>query len=137
MDGSDVHCIHSGIKSIMEPITPDVVVSSNHPLPVSLYVRFRLSFPCSNYAQLPTCVSGTRTTNLFIRAKPAFFLSNRPPANIYGLNPVNNNMWRGGHQRVHQTKVRKIGELKQRLMDVRERGVGGAMQHSDIDSDVA
>jgi len=77
----------------------------------------------------PPVYQAQRTTNLFIQAKPAFILSNRPPANIQDLNPVNNNKWRGAHQRMHQTKVRKIGELKQGLM-----GVRGVMQHSVIDS---
>ena len=80
MDGSDVHCIHSGIKSIMKQITPDVVVSSNHPLPVSLYVRFRLSFPCSNYAPLPTCVSGTEDYQSFYSSKTSIHLVKSSPS---------------------------------------------------------
>jgi hypothetical protein len=58
------------------------------------------------------------TVRLLEHATPAFIPPDLWPPNSPGLNPVDYKIWGAIHQRVYQTKLHDINELKQRLVDI-------------------
>jgi hypothetical protein len=58
------------------------------------------------------------TVTLLEQATPAFIPPDLWPPNSPDLNPVDYRIWGTVQQRVYQTKVHNVDELKQRLVDI-------------------
>jgi len=58
------------------------------------------------------------TLQLLQRDTPEFIAPDLWPPNSPDLNPVDYKIWAMMQQRVHQTRIRDITELKERLIDV-------------------
>jgi len=58
------------------------------------------------------------TVRFLEQSTRAFILSDLWPPNSTDLNPVDYKIWGDIHQRVHQSQLHSIDELKKRLLDV-------------------
>jgi len=72
------------------------------------------------------------TLQLLQRDTPEFIVPDLWPPNCPDLNPVDYKIWGMMQQRVYQTRIRDIIELKERLIDV-WRGLQQSVVDEDID----
>ena len=72
------------------------------------------------------------TVRLLEQATPSFIQPDLWPPNSPDLNPVNYQIWGIMQQRVYQSRVNNVDELKQRLLDVRH-GMEQSITDSAID----